>query len=549
MRVLPVTFTALSSRTGLRRVLVAYALYDLVEFSIWLAIILYAFDRSGAELAGTVAVVQLLPASLIAPMLVSIGDRMPRGTALLMAHAGVAVATLLTSVAIVAQAPLWVVVLASTAATTSVAVVRPIHFAALPLLATSTDDLVSANCLSSAADGAGLFLGPVLAGIGAAYVGPWLVFSVASGFALVATLLCLGLRIAGSGGPAEGEPDDWRAAAQGLRALRRDRPSLALLALLTSGFVMAGALDVLGVAYSVDVLGRGQSGAGLIVGALGLGAFVGASWAARFSGRRRLTPVIAAAGLAQGLCFALVAALRGLSAAMLVIALVGAASALLLVASRTLMQRAVDDRILARVFAVQEGASLLGLAFGAASVTVLLRWLSPAGAFVPLGIGAALLALFVIPLVRRLDDRAAYLPHELSLLRGVDFLEVLPAYELERLAQLAAWRELAGGAEAVRQGDTGEDFFVIGEGSFTVSVDGSPVGRTLTAGEAFGEIALLEAIPRTATVTANSPARLLVVSGADFLAAVTGSVDGTALAAEVARAHQDRDARGRRLRS
>ena len=62
MRVLPVTLRALSSRTGLRRVLAAYALYDLVEFSIWLAIILYAFDQDGAQVAGLVAVIQLLPA-------------------------------------------------------------------------------------------------------------------------------------------------------------------------------------------------------------------------------------------------------------------------------------------------------------------------------------------------------------------------------------------------------------------------------------------------------------------------------------------------------
>ena len=545
MRVLPVTLRALSSRTGLRRVLVAYALYDLVEFSIWLAIILYAFDRSGAELAGIVAVVQLLPASVIAPALASIGDRMPRGTALVIAHSGVALATLLTSIAIVAHAPVWVVVLASTMATTSVAVVRPIHFAAMPQLATTTDDLVSANALSSAADGIGLFLGPVLAGVGAAYVGAWLVFTVASVLGVVATLLCLGLHLSAAAGAGKGEPEGWRAAGQGLRALRGDWPSLSLLALLTSGFVLAGALDVLGVAYAVEVLDRGQSGAGLIVGAIGIGAFVGAAAAAPFSRRRRLTPVIVAVGLAQGLCFAVVALLHELAAAMLLIALVGAASALLLVASRTLMQRAIDDRVLARVFAVQEGASLLGLAFGAASVTVFIQWLSPAGAFVPLGLGASLLALLVAPLVRRLDARAVYLPQELALLSGVGFLALLPEYELERLTQLAGWTDVPRGVDAVQQGDPGDAFYVIGEGMFTVAVDGAPVGRTLRTGDSFGEIALLESIPRTATVTAQTPARLLAVSGADFLAAVTGSADGNALAVEVARAHRERDSRVR----
>jgi CRP-like cAMP-binding protein len=53
--------------------------------------------------------------------------------------------------------------------------------------------------------------------------------------------------------------------------------------------------------------------------------------------------------------------------------------------------------------------------------------------------------------------------------------------------------------------------------------------------------ALLYAIPRTATVTSRTSARLLSLSGDDFLAAVTGSPDGRAIADEVTRAHLLRD--------
>jgi CRP-like cAMP-binding protein len=66
----------------------------------------------------------------------------------------------------------------------------------------------------------------------------------------------------------------------------------------------------------------------------------------------------------------------------------------------------------------------------------------------------------------------------------------------------------------------------------------------LTAPGWFGEIALLQDIPRTATVTAVTPARLLRVEAADFLAAVTGSADGRALANEVSLRHLARDRAG-----
>src|SRR3954454_21958665 len=119
------------ARADLRRVLLAYALYDLVEFATWMAIVLFAYDRGGAGLAGAIAVIQLLPAAVLAPPLATIGDRLPRGTALLVAYSCVAIATLLTALAILADAPILVVIVASTAATTAIAVVRPIHFAAL----------------------------------------------------------------------------------------------------------------------------------------------------------------------------------------------------------------------------------------------------------------------------------------------------------------------------------------------------------------------------------------------------------------------------------
>jgi CRP-like cAMP-binding protein len=71
----------------------------------------------------------------------------------------------------------------------------------------------------------------------------------------------------------------------------------------------------------------------------------------------------------------------------------------------------------------------------------------------------------------------------------------------------------------VAQGDPGDDFFLIEEGT----VDVLEYGRQQGPGEGFGEIALLRDVPRTATVRADTDARLYALERDDFLAIVTGN--------------------------
>ncbi len=537
----PAALAALSSRTGLRRVLVAYGLFDFVEFFVWLAIILWAFDIGDARLAGLTALIQLLPAALVAPALASVGDRIPRGTALVVAHGFVAVTCLITMLALLVPAPVAAVIAASTVTTTAIATVRPIHFAAIPQLSASADELVSANSLSSVADGTFRFLGPVAAGFVAATLGYWPVFAIASALALTASCLCLRLHLDGAIDEGEEEVGGLRVAVQGLVSLWRDWGSLALLLVLTVDFVLTGALDVLGVSYAASVLGFEQAGAGLLIGSLGIGGLIGAVMGASTSRGRRLAPVIVVGGVVEGLCFAAVALLSSLTPAMVMLGLAGTGGAVMLVSGRTLLQRATDDRVLARVFAIQESTTLLGTALGAVVAPVLIDWFSPRGAFVPLGLGCVLLALTGVVFVRRLDARAVYRPEETALLRDVPFLAQLPEFDIARLAKNAHWDVVLPGAVVVRQGDPGREFYVVAAGEFSVTVADVRRPVILTRGTGFGEIALLRAVPRTATVTALSAGRLLVVEADDFLAAVTGNADGRTIAAEVASGHLARD--------
>lgn len=541
---LPVTLRAMQARTGVRRVLVGYALYCLVEMAMWIGIILYAFAEGGAVMAGVVAVAQLVPSAVIAPLLAGIAERLPRGRALSLAYLGVTATCAWTLAALAAEADIWVVTLAAGTSVTAIAVARPLHYAVLPSMAVGPDDLVSSISLSSMAEGLALFAGPILAGVGTQALGTWSVVASCTVAAALATVLVLGLGLASSAPPHHGGDDEspLREAFAGFAALRGDRGAIALMVVLTTFFVFIGAMDVLGVAYSEDVLGLGHSGSGLLIGAAGIGAFVGAAIAASFVRRRELTPVILVSGVLLGAGLGAVAVFTALPPAMAVLAIGGLAGQLLMVAGRTLLQRSTDDSVIARVFAVQESTSLLGLALGSALAPVLVALISARGAFIPLGIGIVACAFVCAAFIRSLDARAVYRPVEMELLRSVPFLGVLPPYELERLAKTVTWREVPEGTVVVTEGEPGRDFFIVDEGSLAVQVGGVTSPEPLTAPGWFGEIALLQDVPRTATITALTPVRLLRIQAEDFLAAVTGSPDGRALASEISAGHLARDA-------
>jgi CRP-like cAMP-binding protein len=104
---------------------------------------------------------------------------------------------------------------------------------------------------------------------------------------------------------------------------------------------------------------------------------------------------------------------------------------------------------------------------------------------------------------------------KVELIAKVPLFDRLSKRELEQIASVADEIDLAEGKELTREGEAGREFFVLLEGTADVTQDGGRV-NSLGSGDFFGEIALISDGPRTATVTATSPVRALVVTARSF---------------------------------
>jgi CRP/FNR family transcriptional regulator, cyclic AMP receptor protein len=100
---------------------------------------------------------------------------------------------------------------------------------------------------------------------------------------------------------------------------------------------------------------------------------------------------------------------------------------------------------------------------------------------------------------------------KIELLKQVPLFAGCSRRELGEIALLADEIDVDAGKVLTREGDSGREFFVIVDGAADVRRKGRRV-RTMSAGEFFGEIALVSDRPRTATVTATEPATMLVVT-------------------------------------
>ena len=528
-------FGSLRGNRALLRVLAAYLVFTLTEYAVWIAMLVFAYNRGGTVVAGLVAVAQLVPAAVVAPVVASVADR--RSPVVLLAGGYLAQATAMaaTAVAVSAGAPLAAyagAVVAATAVTTT----RPAQSALIPSVAATPDQLTAANVVAGWMEAAGAAAAGLLAGVLISLAGVGSVFAVCAGLGLLAALLVAGRGWAGRVAPLAAAEEDAVAAEQaasapvtasaaagigeGLRLAARQPRLRLMLALLAADAVVLGALDLLVVILALTVLGRSPGWVGYLQFAFGAGALLAATMSAVLVGRRLGGPILAAA-LVFSVALAAVASGPGLAGTVVLLAVAGAGHSLLAVATRTLLQRSVPPQLIGRIFGVLEGLMMAGFALGALLVPALAHL--GGSRLAVLGV-AAVLPLAAVAggrAVFRLDAGTAVPVVEIALLRSLPLFAELPAPAIEGLAAALRPVQLSAGAVLIRQGDPGDAYFAIAAGELDAEQDGRFLGR-YGRGDGVGEIALLRAVPRTATVTAHTAATVYRLDRDLFLTAVLG---------------------------
>jgi CRP-like cAMP-binding protein len=208
----------------------------------------------------------------------------------------------------------------------------------------------------------------------------------------------------------------------------------------------------------------------------------------------------------------------------------------------TALQRSLAPELISRVFGVFWAVIIGGLGVGAFVTPFLLRY---AGLDATLLLDALVvpgLVLLVYPRLASLDrivsSQAEILAPRVRVLEQLGIFSAASQNVLERLAKNSTEIIVESGVGIIHEDEDADALYVLVDGRVDVTAHGEG-GRSdkhiryMKAPSFFGEIGLLQGVPRTATVTATEPTRLWRISGEDFLAALTDSPLSASAAAGV----------------
>lgn len=503
------------------------------EIGDWLyniALLVYVYDATGSPgWVGVATIGRLLPYALLSPVGGLLADRFERVRVMLVSNLiRFAIFSAMTVVVALGSSAAVVVTLAALA-TVAGAPYRPASSALLPTLV-GESRLAPAMAFLSTLFSVALVAGPALGAAILAFGPPALAFGInAATFAVSSVFLrAITVRSDGLGRDAETPPTAWRMFIDGMRAVR-DTPYVPVVTLLCYiGAVGYGAETVLLVLYAEQQLGVGADGYGLLVAGAGVGGVAAGTFCARLAGR----PTVAGLTTAScGLASAGLLLYAGTSLLLVAVAISVATGAALVVAdvvTDVAITRAASGSVLGRIYGAIEGISVAGTVTGALLAPALTSVLGVRSALVVFGAVTTVAGLATFPRLRQLDRATAATVHaraaRLHRLAAAAVFDGAGPSALEQLAESSTEIAVPARVNVVSEGEPADAFYVVVEGTLTVLLSGAgadkPV-RTLDAGDWFGEIGLLERVPRTATVRSDTPCQLVRVGGEEFVDALT----------------------------
>jgi MFS family permease len=488
------------------------------------AMLVLVYDETrSALLLAIVGAARTLPAIVLSVPAGILVDRVDRRSILLVTDIVRAGLMFAMAGAVLVGASISVVVGLAVVTSVFLTFNRPALGAYLPSLATDERELGPANSAYSTLDSAAFIVGPAVGGLLVAAGGAAVAFALNGVTFLVAGAVVLTLPRQRARRQRQADDIAETEAPASLTAIFRRIAGPLILDISTS--LVFGGVGVLTVIIATDILRSGDAGTGYLNAAFGVGGLCGALIGGALVLRRPDAPLLAGViACAVGIAGLGLAATVPLALAALAVAVLGAA--IIEVISVTLVQRAIPDELRGRALGVIQTASITAFALSSFVVPLAAAAVGLAPVLIT---GAAFLAvsgIVAVVLVRR------QLPPPIDAARAHAIsLPLFTGLAPDRLALAAARMtdvNVKAGDIVIQQGDVADRFYVVVEGTFAATqVAGGATTelRQMGPDHVFGEIGLLNSIPRTATVTALTDGRLLALDRDDFLAVVSTADD------------------------
>jgi MFS family permease len=509
------------------------------------ALLAFVYERTHSlGWVGAAGFVRFLPALLLSPYSGVVVERADRFRLLFFTNTLCLVWQCALAVVALTHGP---VVLALACAALSAATATfemPAVGATVPTLVPE-GDLVAANALQSTIDNLVVILGPAIGSVLLLVGSPAVVFFVnAATFGVAAVLVTrIRYRSAGVDVSEGGSVGVLRQMGVGVKAILGARSARVLVALCALVSFVYGSDTVLFVGVSSHKLGTGATGFGYLLAGLGVGGLLMATAVDKLAARASLAWVILAGVAGYTLPTALMTVIHSPVLAVIVQVVRGGSTLVVDVLALTALQRAVPRDQLGRVMGVFWAFIIGAIALGTVITPAISNGFGLNAGLWTMAVGPILLALFALPALQRVDRQTAVasaaLTPKVALLEQLGIFASASRPLLERLASEMEEHEFPDRTEIITQGEEADFLYVLVEGSVDVTSSGEAGGpavpiRTMRAPTYFGEIGILEHIPRTANVIASGDCRCALIDGAALLDAIATASPSSAMLARSA---------------
>ncbi|MBC7590841.1 MAG: MFS transporter, partial [Salinibacterium sp.] len=367
-------------------------------------------------------------------------------------------------------------------------------------------------------------IGPALGGLLVLLGEPAVGVSINAVSYFIAAFLTMMLRVRSRGDAAPGERI-IRQVLDGVDALRRTPTAAILLLFAALDTMLAGAYTVVFIPISQH-LGMGTQGYGYLLAGAAIGGIIGASVADRLSRARRLAPIIVGGLLIQSIPYALTAFTTVSAVGIGLQVVSGIGMVIVDVVALTAIQREIGSGQLSRVLSLQDTVALMASVLGTFTAAALLSALPIETSLIVMGSVFTVVALALSPLLVRTDRasaaQGALLESRVGVLDQIRLFAPSSNSVKQRLSAAIEVRHLVAGEVLIREGEHADALWVLADGTLAVTASSVPRGGIpdVLAPDVVGEIGVLTAIARTATVVAVSAATVWRLSADEFVAAV-----------------------------